>query len=87
MVVHSKACKNKRKINSALQKILSFEIVVFKLSWYVPGDPGDNALGRYEGEIRGPNDLASGGFDGLGAGLGNVVAAEHRGIRVYTREN
>lgn len=37
------------------------------------GDPGDSALGGYEGEIRGPNDLASGGLDGLGAGLGNIV--------------
>jgi hypothetical protein len=43
---------------------------------HVPGDPGDSALGGYEGEIRGPNDLASGGLDGLGAGLGNIVPAE-----------
>lgn len=52
----------------------------------MPGDSGDGALGGNEGEMRGPNNLASGDFDGAGAGLGNIVAAEYRGVRIYTKE-
>jgi hypothetical protein len=70
MRAHINVCKYKKEIKQSLIKD-------FKLCHgYVPGDPGDSALGGYEGKIRGPNDLASGGLDGLGAGLGNIVAAE-----------
>lgn len=47
----------------------------------MPGDSGDGALGGNEGEMRGPNNLASGDFDGAGAGLGNIVAWRAEGAR------
>uniref|UniRef100_A0A0A9GM35 Uncharacterized protein n=1 Tax=Arundo donax TaxID=35708 RepID=A0A0A9GM35_ARUDO len=40
----------------------------------MPGDSGNSALGENAGEIRGPNVLVSGGFNGFGAGLGNTIA-------------
>ena len=58
---------------------MKLEIVVLSCHDSVPGDSGDGARGGNEGEMRGPNNLASGDFDGAGAGLGNIVAAEYRG--------
>lgn len=40
----------------------------------MPGDSGDNVLGENAGEIRGPNTLVSGKFDGTGAGPGSMFA-------------
>lgn len=40
----------------------------------IPGDLGDSTPGENAGEIRGPNTLVSGGFDGCGAGLGCMFA-------------
>ena len=65
---------------------MKLEIVVLSCHGCVPGDSGDGALGGNEGEMRGPNNLVSGDFDGAGAGLGNIVAAGYRGVRIYTKE-
>ena len=65
---------------------MKLESVVLSCHGCVPGDSGDGALGGNEGEMRGPNNLASGDFDGAGAGHGNIVAAEYRGVRIYTKE-
>lgn len=40
----------------------------------MPGDCGDNVLGENAGEIRGPNTLVSGKFDGTSAGPGSMFA-------------
>lgn len=44
----------------------------------MPGDCGDNVLGENAGEIRGPNTLVSGKFDGTSAGPGSMFARESR---------
>lgn len=52
----------------------------------IPGDLGDSTPGENAGEIRGPNTLVSGGFDGCGAGLGCMFAGERKVLSSHLTE-